>query len=181
MANESARGTETMKKYTVRSGADQFCVALHDANSILIDDRKIEYSVSPIKKNFFLLRFENTSFEVFIPAAGKSSDENITVVFINGHRFEVELENERKSLMRKYNLSATESSSQKRIVAPMPGLITKILIREGQSISSGQGLIVLEAMKMENELKATIAGTIRSIKVHEKDPVEKNTVLIELA
>jgi biotin carboxyl carrier protein len=66
------------------------------------------------------------------------------------------------------------------VKAPMPGMILKILVAPGQQINKGDGLIVLEAMKMENILKAAASATVKAIKVNERTAVEKGTVLIEL-
>ena len=63
----------------------------------------------------------------------------------------------------------------------MPGLVARILVNPGQAISPGQGLVVLEAMKMENELRATVPGTVRTIAVAAGQAVEKGQILVELA
>jgi len=65
--------------------------------------------------------------------------------------------------------------------APMPGLVLDILVSEGQAIQKGDSLLILEAMKMENNLKATNDAVVKKIKVLKGDKVEKNTVLIELS
>ncbi|HNH66215.1 MAG TPA: biotin/lipoyl-binding protein, partial [Bacteroidia bacterium] len=65
--------------------------------------------------------------------------------------------------------------------APMPGLVLDILVSEGQTIQKGDSLLVLEAMKMENNLKAINDAVVKKINVSKGDKVEKNTVLIELS
>jgi len=62
----------------------------------------------------------------------------------------------------------------------MPGMVLKILVSPGQQINKGDGLVILEAMKMENILKATTAATVKAIRVNERTAVEKGAVLIEL-
>jgi biotin carboxyl carrier protein len=62
----------------------------------------------------------------------------------------------------------------------MPGMVLSILVTEGQAIQKGESVIILEAMKMENVLKASEDGVIKSIKVQQGNPVEKNQALIEL-
>jgi biotin carboxyl carrier protein len=66
------------------------------------------------------------------------------------------------------------------VKAPMPGMILKVLVEPGQKIVKGDGLLVLEAMKMENILKATGNATVKSIRVEERTAVEKGAVLIDL-
>ncbi|HNM32873.1 MAG TPA: biotin/lipoyl-binding protein, partial [Chitinophagales bacterium] len=64
--------------------------------------------------------------------------------------------------------------------APMPGLVLDILVEAGQAVNKGDNLIILEAMKMENIIKASGSGTVKSIHVQKKDAVEKNQLLIEM-
>ena len=61
----------------------------------------------------------------------------------------------------------------------MPGLVVRVQVEPGQPVSSGAGLVVLEAMKMENELRATTAGTVRRVRVRPGEAVEKGQVLVE--
>ena len=63
----------------------------------------------------------------------------------------------------------------------MPGLVLKVLVNEGQEFKKGDNLLVLEAMKMENILKAPVDGTVKGIKIKAGDKVEKNEVLLLLA
>ena len=70
------------------------------------------------------------------------------------------------------------SAGQEVVDAPMPGNIWKILVKEGQEVKRGDVLLILEAMKMENEYKSPAHGTIKKIFVKEGDNVESNQVLI---
>jgi biotin carboxyl carrier protein len=65
--------------------------------------------------------------------------------------------------------------------APMPGRIVKVLVAEGDEVVAGVGLVIMEAMKMENELSATRAGVVRQVLVKAGDAVERDAVLLELA
>jgi len=64
------------------------------------------------------------------------------------------------------------------IVAPMPGRVVKVLVAPGDAVVARQGLVVVEAMKMENELRAPRAGTVADVRVREGAPVEANVVLV---
>ncbi|NOZ13523.1 MAG: biotin/lipoyl-binding protein [Acidobacteria bacterium] len=66
------------------------------------------------------------------------------------------------------------------IVAPLPGLILKIMVKVGEVVKSGQEVMVMEAMKMENEIQSHINGTVREIKVKEGDSISEGDVLIVL-
>ncbi len=67
------------------------------------------------------------------------------------------------------------------VVAPMPGRILKVLVKTGDGVAARQGLVVVEAMKMENELRSPKAGTVTEVRVTEGMSVEKNAVLIVVA
>ena len=66
------------------------------------------------------------------------------------------------------------------VKAPMPGLVVKMLVEPGAAVAAGQGLVVLEAMKMENEIKASAAGVIESVAVKPGQAVEKGAALVVL-
>jgi pyruvate carboxylase subunit B len=69
---------------------------------------------------------------------------------------------------------------KKNIIAPLPGTIIEILVQPGDEIQAGQAVVVLEAMKMENELQAEFAGTVTSVNVQEGDVVRAGTEIITI-
>lgn len=102
------------------------------------------------------------------------------VLEVEGHRYTVEALDERTRTIREMSARNAPPSGPAPIVAPMPGLVVRINVQPGESVSAGQSVVVMEAMKMENELRATAAGTVKSVKTVAGTPVEKGTVLIEL-
>jgi biotin carboxyl carrier protein len=96
-----------------------------------------------------------------------------------GERFEVEVLDERARHIR--SLAATGDQRRKAEVlrAPMPGMVVRIDARPGETVSAGAGLVVLEAMKMENELKAAAGGRVKAVRVNPGEAVEKGQVLVE--
>lgn len=75
---------------------------------------------------------------------------------------------------------ARPQSRDGRVKAPIPGLITQVLVRVGESVSAGQPLLVLEAMKMENEIRAPRAGTVTAVHVSANQSVARDTVMAEI-
>ena len=73
-----------------------------------------------------------------------------------------------------------EGAGPRMVVAPMPGRIVKVLVKPNESVSARQPLVVVEAMKMENELRAPRSGTVAEVRVAEGSSVEANTVLVVL-
>jgi pyruvate carboxylase subunit B len=100
--------------------------------------------------------------------------------WLDGHRFEVEALDERSRAIRELAGAASGPSGPAPLLAPMPGLIVRVNVGPGDTVEPGQGLVVMEAMKMENELRAGAAGTVKSVAVQPGTAVEKGAILIEL-
>lgn len=107
--------------------------------------------------------------------------KNKTLSFrINGQRHTVTVKEPIDQLLSSMGLDLKSMQKVEPVKAPMPGMVLKVLVEPGQRISKGDGMLVLEAMKMENILKASVDATVKSIKVNERTAVEKGAILIEL-
>lgn len=102
------------------------------------------------------------------------------VLKINGHRYVISIKEDIDLLLEKMGINLSMQQKAAPLKAPMPGMILKVLVEPGQQINKGDALLILEAMKMENVLKATGTATVKSIKVAEKNAVEKGAILIEM-
>ena len=98
-------------------------------------------------------------------------------VVVRGDRFDIELKDAVKGAV----LGKIAPSGPLKLTAPMPGKIVKVLVSPGEAVEAGRGLLVMEAMKMENELKAARAGTVQELKVKEGQAVETGAVLLVIA
>ena len=78
---------------------------------------------------------------------------------------------------RKRSGAGTDGTGPQRIVAPMPGKVVRVLVKPGDTVTARQGLVVVEAMKMENELRAARAGTVATVSVAEGQSVDAGAVL----
>ena len=101
-------------------------------------------------------------------------------LWINGHRFAVEALDERTRAIRDLTAATAGDRGPKPLVAPMPGLVVRVHVQPGDRVESGQGLVSMEAMKMENELRSPSAGTVVAVLVAPGAVVEKGSVLVEL-
>jgi len=101
-------------------------------------------------------------------------------LWVDGYRFDAEALDERRRSLRDLSGANAGPSGPAPIVAPMPGLVVRINVAPGDTVEAGQGVVVMEAMKMENELRATAAGTVRSVEVGPGTAVEKGTLLVSL-
>jgi len=98
---------------------------------------------------------------------------------LDGERFGAQVVNERTQAIRAMTGRAGAAAGPKPVKAPMPGLIVRIDVAVGDHVRAGQGVLAIEAMKMENELKADAAGVVSRILVEPGQAVEKGTMLIE--
>ena len=101
-------------------------------------------------------------------------------LWIDGVRFDVEALDERMRAIRSFAAAAAKPTGPAPLIAPMPGMIVRVHVAEGDAVHPGQGLVVMEAMKMENELRASSAGTVKRILATPGTAVEKGVVLLEL-
>lgn len=100
-------------------------------------------------------------------------------VKVNGNAYTVRIENELDGLISEMGLSLTDDTAQTEVEAPMPGLIIEVLVSEGQEVKKGDGLCILEAMKMENTLLSEGDGVVKKVKITQGNTVDKGDVLIE--
>ncbi len=96
-----------------------------------------------------------------------------------GDRWEVEVLDERTRHIRGLTAGSARRRGPKTLRAPMPGLVVRVLVETGHPVTAGAGLVVLEAMKMENELKAPATGVVRAVRVEAGQAVEKGQELVE--
>jgi biotin carboxyl carrier protein len=99
---------------------------------------------------------------------------------IDGRRFAVEALDERTRTIRDLSAASAAAAGPSPLVAPMPGLIVRVNVQPGDAVQAGEGLVVMEAMKMENELRSPSGGTVRAVHAVAGSAVEKGALLVEL-
>lgn len=98
----------------------------------------------------------------------------------DGWRLEAEALDERTRAIRDLTAEQAAHAGPLPVTAPMPGMIVRVHVQVGDTIEAGQGVIAMEAMKMENELRASTAGTVKAVLVQPGQAVDKGAVLVEL-
>ncbi len=99
---------------------------------------------------------------------------------IDGYKYTVDAVDERTRAIRDMTAKSAGATGPAPLKAPMPGLIVRVNVKVGDEVAAGQGMVVMEAMKMENELRATAAGVVKAVLVEPGKAVEKGMVLVEL-
>ena len=150
----------------------------HGNYTVLLDAKQFEVDAALIGGRWSLL-VGRRSYEVV--CSGERS--SLMTVLVNGRAVSVGLKATMAPRTRSRDASgeATGAPASERastVVAPMPGRIVKVLVRTGDVVAARQGLIVIEAMKMENELRAPRAGTVKEVRVTEGALVDARAVVV---
>ena len=137
--------------------------------SCRLDGREVEVDAVLARPNVLSLRIGNLAYEV---KAERVADD--LHLWVGSARFAVELRDPRSLRGR---ARAADDRGPKKITAPMPGKVVRLLVREGDEVQAGGGVAVVEAMKMQNEIKSPKNGTIQKILVSEGGAVNAGDVL----
>lgn len=143
-----------------------------------LNDTLVNWDAQLQPNGLISILFNNKSYTAVIEKTDLKNKE--LVLRINGQIHKVAIKEPIDQLLSSMGLDLKAMQKIEPVKAPMPGMILKILVEPGQQINKGDGLLILEAMKMENVLKATGPATVKAIKAEEKTAVEKGAILIEL-
>jgi len=99
---------------------------------------------------------------------------------VNGNTYMAEIADQHDQLVKKLGLTLASSQKMNSVKAPMPGLVLDVVVKEGQRIAKGDTLLILEAMKMENVIKAIGEGTVKKVHASKGMAIDKGELLIEL-
>lgn len=166
------------EKLTVKSGDKSFeIVPCPEGNpdTILIDGNPAHFNLEHLTGNTYSLLLEGNSYLLNIVPV-----ENGYFVHWSGGETFFEVEDDLARVLKLYGGASKSGSGKIKVKAPMPGLVVKILKSPGDEIRKGEPLLVVEAMKMENEISAPHAGKIEEIRVSERQAVEKGEQLLIL-
>lgn len=164
-------------KYIVDVQGERVTVDLDGAHAT-IGDVRADVALTPIEGT--PVRLIRIGEQVHRVLARRGARKGMWLLDVDGQRVEVEALDERMRAIRDLTAATETASGPAPVLAPMPGLVVRVTIAVGDRVSAGQGLVVMEAMKMENELRATSAGVVLAIRALPGTAVEKGAVLVEL-
>ncbi|MCX2481711.1 biotin/lipoyl-binding protein [Pedobacter sp. MC2016-15] len=151
---------------------------LYAENGVVkLDGETLDLNVKELAGGHLHVIHQHKSYRAEI--VSQNPDDKTVAVKVNGRLYEVTVEDQYDRLLKAMGLNGVAGKLALEIKAPMPGLVLSINVSEGQEIKKGDSLLVLEAMKMENMLKATTDGVVKKIFAGKGDKVEKGQVLIE--
>jgi pyruvate carboxylase subunit B len=164
-------------RYLVKVGDAELEVTL-DGDAVTVDGAAATAHLTDLEGT--PVRLVTIGDEVHRVVARKGPTRGRYTLWLDGFRYEVEALDERTRAIRELGGAAAAKAAPARLTAPMPGMIVRVAVQVGEQVTPGQGLVVMEAMKMENELRATSAGRVKALLVQPGTAVEKGATLLEL-
>jgi biotin carboxyl carrier protein len=165
-----------MVEYIVNINGRKFDIDSISDKEIKIDGEDYQFEILNLNKDHCSVIFENEVFEFIIE---QQSPTQYQVEF-NKESHNLTIEDERDLLFNKFESQDKIGNRLLEVKAPMPGLVLRVEVQVGQKVTIGTGLLILEAMKMENEIRSLADGTVKEIRVREKSAIEKGETLIIL-
>jgi biotin carboxyl carrier protein len=163
-------------KYATKIDDKTFIIEINDDHRIVVDGK--EYAVdfeSVLGQPVYSLLIDGRSYEAYFY---ESEDANDWQVLIRGDLFTALVQDERELRLKATAGAVSSSTDEFNLKAPMPGLIVAMPVSEGQAVAKGDILVILESMKMQNELRSPRAGSLTRVRVKVGDSVEHNQVLM---
>jgi biotin carboxyl carrier protein len=163
-------------KYVTTVNGKEYLVEIVDEKHISINGKIVEVDFESVSgQPVYSLIVDGKSHESYV-----QQGEDNWQVLLRGRLYPVTVEDEREKRLRAAAGSGVAESGEFLLKAPMPGLVVTILVEEGQEIKKGQVILILESMKMQNELKAPRDGTIGRIRVKAGESVEQRQTLLSV-
>jgi biotin carboxyl carrier protein len=155
------------KKYIIRNPFNE---------DLRINGKKHDIKITEDEQGFTVIEFNNKKYIAEII----EKHQNKYTVLLNGLSYIFTIESPISYRRRKYLEKFKEKNKTEMVMAPMPGKIVEILVEINTSVKEGEAILILEAMKMQNEIIAVVPGKIRKIHVKPGDTVSKDEVLMEI-
>ncbi len=163
----------------------RYITTINDVEYIVevIDERRVSINNTIYQVDFqsisdqpvYSLLIDGKSYEAFV-----YSIDNTWQVLFHGNQYSAQVEDERERRLRSASHEKSLGGSEYLLKAPMPGLVVSVAVAEGQPVHKGDLLVLLESMKMQNELKSPRDGVVSRIRIGEGDRVEQRQTLLSV-
>jgi len=161
--------------YTIKVNENYSYELAAAGSDIKRNDQLLEIDFRKLGEGLFHIIHERKSYTIEIVA---KENDKLMRIKVNGNVYEVAVEDQYDSLLKSMGLIGAADKTALEIKAPMPGMVLSVNVTVGQQVKKGDALLVLEAMKMENMIKSTTDGIVKTLLIAKGDIVEKNQVLI---
>jgi biotin carboxyl carrier protein len=163
-------------KYVSTIGDREFIVEIIDDRHVMIDGKVFVVDFNDVSDQpVFSLIIDGQSYEALVYPVEESWE-----VLMHGHLYPAKVEDERERRLRAASGGNIFTGTEFHLKAPMPGLVVSIAVEEGQEVNRGDLLVILESMKMQNELKSPRDGVIARLRVKSGDSVEQKQTLLSV-
>ncbi len=163
-------------KYYARIGSNEYEIDIDHNDNVSVDGQPIAVDLLQSgAPELYSVLFGGRSYDMLI----EPQRFDYTITF-RGEQYQVQVEDERTRKLNTGRKAPAVPHGELAVKAPIPGLVVKVLVAEGDEVEDGQPLVILEAMKMENEIRSVRAGKVQAIKVDAGQRVEQNEVLLLL-
>jgi acetyl/propionyl-CoA carboxylase alpha subunit len=163
-------------RYVTTVGENEYMIEIIDEHHVTVDGVMYQVDFGEVsEQTVYSLLADNRSFEAFVYPI----DEGWQVLLL-GTQYELTVEDEREKRLRASLGGRIAENVDFHLKAPMPGLVVTIPVSDGQVVAKGDVLVVLESMKMQNELKSPRAGKISRVRVKPGDSVELRETLLSV-
>lgn len=160
-------------KYVTVINNERYEIEIDNDGSVLVNGELRDVDFLNLGGSLFSLITENKSFEAVI-----DDDEGRIAVMMRGRLFEAQVLDERAILLMQRR--GAQPSGSGEVHAPMPGLVVTVTAEIDQPVQQGDTVIILESMKMQNELKSPVDGVVAAIHAEAGQAVDKNALLVEI-
>jgi biotin carboxyl carrier protein len=164
-------------KYLVTVDGRTYTIEINADDRISVDGREAAVDFHAIEDDtLYSLLLDNFSYEAFVEERDGEHQ-----VLLRGRLYTVDVQDEGRTRLLRRGGGFAPPTGEISIKAPMPGLIVAVPVAEGEHVRAGQNVVILESMKMENELKAPRDGVVGRVRVQPRDRVERGQVLVTLS
>lgn len=169
-----------MKKYitNLADSAEKNEIEFTGADSVRVNNKDYSFNYKFITDKVLMLRLNDKNY--FMTLSESDDEEEYLSVNLQSKLYNIVVKSELDIMIEKMSVNKSQGKDKKEIFSPMPGIITKLNVTEGQKVNKGDVILVLEAMKMENEIKAKKDCVIKKINAEALKSVEKNELLVIL-
>ena len=163
-------------KYITRIGEKEFLVEIIDEQHVIIDDKPFTIDFQAVSDQpVYSMLIDGQSYEAFVYPG-----EDSWQIILHGDQYAALVEDERERRLRSAGAGGIIEGVEFHLKAPMPGLVVVIPVFEGQIVNKGDVLVILESMKMQNELRSPRGGTVARVKVKPGDSVEQRQTILSV-
>ena len=164
-------------KYIATVGDQEFVTDVNREDEVTVDGTSYAIDIQGVgSHSLYSIIIDGKSYDVFID----EGEEDFRVVLWGG-LFEVEVQDERTRRLAGLKRGPVAPVGEVLVKAPMPGVVVEVLVSEGQSVETGDIVVVLESMKMQQEFKSPRPGVIHNVRVMAGDRVDQNQIMVTIS